>query len=260
MDSIPRIALDRIEEIIVDRLGNWPPQWEGFHWPGYTLEHTYRVRNLALALGAKEGADPAVVEPAAILHDISKAEGKDHARIGAEEAEGILLDLPVEESLRARIVDAIALHSGDNTTEHPIENCVLGDADLIDANFGYVATWRFITIRAGRDSTLEDTIAGMPEWLPRKDELQVLLLTDAGRVVARERSVAMRDFCHDIAAAYDGGGADYAGLRAIVDHVVASFERASLQEQLGQLQGVVVGDARGETAWERLRAEAAGEM
>jgi len=259
LNSLPRIALDRIEQIIADRLANWPPQWEGFHWPGYTHEHTYRVRNLALALGAQEGADPGVVEPAALLHDIAKAQGREHARIGAEEADHILHDLSVEDRLRTRIVDAIALHSGDNTADHPIENLVLGDADLIDANFGVVATWRFITIRAGHAMPLAETISSMAEWLPKKDELQALLLTDAGRSCAAERSRTMHRFCQDVAAAYDGLGAERSGLRTIVEHIAAHYERANLQEQLGQLAAVVAGDAEAEAVCQRLRAEAAGE-
>jgi uncharacterized protein len=259
VESFPRLALHRIEEIIVSRLGNWPPRWEGFHWPGYTLEHTTRVRHLALALGEREGADRAVVEPAAILHDLAKPQGKEHARLGAEEADHILHDLQVAAGLRKRIVDAIALHSGDNTPDHPIENRVLGDADLIDANFGAVATWRFITIRAGHDMPLAETIAGMVEWLPRKNELQALLLTDAGREVARERSAAMHALCTDIAAAHESDAGAHAGLRAIVDHIAADYARANLQEQLGYLEAIVAGDEEGRRVWERLRAEAAGE-
>lgn len=260
MEGIPRISLDRIEQIVTERLGHWPPQWEGFHWPGYTLEHTYRVRNLALALGEREGADAEVVEPAALLHDIAKAEGKEHARLGAEQADHILRDLRVEEHLRRRIVAAIALHSGDNTPEHPAENCVLGDADLIDANFGYVATWRFITIRAGSASELRDTIAGMVVWLPRKDELQALLLTETGREVARERSAAMHAFCTDIGAAFDGAQERGAGLREMIEYVASAYECANLQEQLRHLRGFAAGDDRAGAACERLALEAEGKL
>ncbi|MCE5239080.1 HD domain-containing protein [bacterium] len=262
MDCLPRIALDRIETIIADRLANWPPQWEGFHWPGYTHEHTYRVRSLALALGEREGADPAIVEPAALLHDICKAEGREHARLGAEESDGILHELGVHDGLRAPIVAAIALHSGDNTPDHPIENRVLGDADLIDANFGYVATWRFITIRAGREMPFAETISGMVEWLPKKDELQALLLTDAGRACAAERSRAMHAFCDDIAAAFDGqsGGAalQSLALREMVEHIAADCARASLTTQLPALRQLAGDDALAQGACDRLDDEVAG--
>ncbi|MBU0607771.1 MAG: HD domain-containing protein [Armatimonadetes bacterium] len=259
MHSLPPTTLDRIVAIITDRLADWPPQWEGFHWPGYTLEHTTRVRNLALALGEQEGADPGVVEPAALLHDIAKAQGREHARLGAEEADHILHDLNAADHLRARIVEAIALHSGDNTGDHPIENLVLGDADLIDANFGYVATWRFITIRAGHDMPLPETIAGMVEWLPKKDELQALLLTDAGRACAAERSRAMHGFCRDIAAAFDEQG-DPPALWRLVEFIFADCARARLDDQLPRLMELAGDDGQAKEACERLRAEAAGEV
>ena len=256
MNSIPRPTLDRIEQIIADRLANWPPQWEGFHWPGYTHEHTYRVRNLALAFAHQEGADPAVVEPAALLHDIAKAEGREHARLGAEEADHILHDLNVDDRLRARIVEAIALHSGDNTADHPAENRVLGDADLIDANFGYVATWRFITIRAGRELPLAETITGMAEWLPKKDELQALLLTDAGQACAAERSRAMHRFCEDIAATFDEP--EPSALRQLVEHIASDYARASLTVQMPALREIAGPVAAALAVCERLQAEAEG--
>jgi len=127
-----------LEKTVADRLADWPPQWEGFHWPGYTYEHTQRVRNLALRLAREEGADLEVVGLAALLHDIAKAAGKDHAQVGAEEA-AKLLDGQVPADLRERVCHAIATHSGDNHADSPVENKVLGDADLIDSNFGLVA-------------------------------------------------------------------------------------------------------------------------
>lgn len=257
MKSIPRSDISRIENIVADRLADWPPQWEGFHWPGYTHEHTYRVRNLALALGEREGGDPAVIEPAALLHDICKAQGRDHARIGAEEAASFLGELRVEPELRERIVEAIALHSGENTHEHPVENRVLGDADLIDANFGYVATWRFITIRAGRSSSLDDTVAGMIEWLPKKDELQALLLTEGGREVAAERSRAMHAFCADIAAAFNGH-ATCPRLRTLIEYVAGDYGRASLSAQLERLSDLADGDVQAEAVCRRFADEIAG--
>lgn len=248
-----------LEQIIFDRLGNWPPQWEGFHWPGYTYEHTLRVRNLALTLGEREGADAEVVEPAALLHDICKAEGREHATIGAEVAVPLLRESGVPDDLVEKIRYAIATHSGDNTPEHPAENRVLGDADLIDANFGYVATWRFITIRAGRESTIQDTVDQMIEWLPKKDELMILLRSDAGLAVAQERSRAMHAWCGEIGEAFDGGAATRVGLRQLVDYVAGDYHRASLQAQLDALAAQLTEDDA-MAACERLAAEVNGEL
>lgn len=247
-----------LTQIIAERLGNWPPQWEGFHWPGYTFEHTLRVRSLALSLGLLEDADPDVVEPAALLHDLAKAEGREHATIGAEQAVPILRELEVPEDLVERIRYAIATHSGDNTRAHPAENRVLGDADLIDANFGYVATWRFITIRAGHQSTLQDTVEQMIEWLPKKDALLDLLRSEAGLAVAQERSGAMHAWCAEIREAFNGHADEHLGLRRLVEHVAADYERASLQRQLAVMTGTLT-EADAQMACGRLIAEVNGE-
>lgn len=252
--SLPLVST--LEQLIYDRLGNWPPQWEGFHWPGYTYEHTLRVRNLAVTLAGKEGADPYVVEVAALLHDIAKAEGREHATIGAEQAVEVLAGLDAPAELVEPVRFAIATHSGDNTTEHPAENRVLGDADLIDANLGLVATWRFITIRAGRESTLQDTIDGMIEWLPKKDELMSLLRSEAGLAVARERSATMHQACAGIRAAFENGSGD---LRGLVEYVASAYHRASLMEQVEALQAAGCGETA-EAFRLRLLAEMNGEV
>lgn len=243
-----------LEAAVRDRLAEWPPQWEGFHWPGYTYEHTQRVRALARTLAQAEGADRVVVDLAALLHDIAKPEGAGHAQVGAAEAAGLMQGLGLNGSLVERVEFAIATHSGDNTPEHPVENRVLGDADLIDANFGLVATWRFITIRAGHHSTLEDTILGFAGWLPRKDELQHLLRSDAGRAVGQERSATMRSFCERVADEYAAAGDG--PLVGLVAAIALQYERASLA---AQLPGLNDGHPATLAVCERLRSEMAGE-
>ena len=141
-----------------------------------------------------------------------------------------------------------------------MENQVLGDADLIDANFGLVAVWRFITIRAGHQSSPEETVAAMAEWLPRKDELMRLLNTGPGIAVARERSACMHRFCQDLAAAFAEELA-VEGLREMVRYINANCERGSLEAQLPRLRELVVeaDDSIALTACERLKAEMGGE-
>ena len=249
-----------LEAIVYERLGNWPETWQGYHWPGYTWEHTLRVRALALRLAREEGADATVVELAALLHDIEKRTGREHARVGAETADRLLRERGLPAELVERVSDAIATHAGGNTPEHPIENLVLGDADLIDANFGLVGTWRFITIRAGHGSSPEETVAAMPEWLPKKDDLLRLINTDAGNAVARERSGAMHAFCDELAEAFAGDEAGR-GLRELVIFINAQHRRGSLAAQLPGLRamGERLADPRVLAVCERLEAEMEGE-
>lgn len=51
----------------------WDQEWVGFSWRNYTYDHVRRVRNLAMSLGAEEGADTRVIDFAAVLHDITKS-------------------------------------------------------------------------------------------------------------------------------------------------------------------------------------------
>lgn len=188
--------IPELERIVRDRLIGWPPDWQGYHWPGYTYEHTLRVRDLALTLAGREGADPDVVLVAALLHDIRKDSGQDHAEVGAEEAGRILRELDAPAPLSARVCEAIGLHSGSNTPDSPVESLCLGDADFIDGNFGIVAVWRFLTIRSGHGHPLVETIQAMEEWLPRKEQLLVSPgpHTRGGREIARQRAARMQVF------------------------------------------------------------------
>ncbi len=254
-----RTLIIDIENEVRRRLADWPERWEGYHWPGYTWEHTLRVRSLALRLADELGAERTVVELAALLHDVEKRAGRDHAWAGAIEARRLLDARGVNEDLIRGVVYAIDTHAGGNTPEHPVENLALGDADLIDANFGLVGVWRFITIRAGHAATVEETIRAMPEWLVKKDALFELLTTDAGRAIAEERIRYMHRFCTELVSALSDGEAQ-PGLMALVRHINANCERGSIFKQLPMLRRIAAeaGHERARAAVERLASEAIG--
>jgi len=200
MPAISTSICERLDEAVRARLLGWPAEWQGYHWPGYCYEHTQRVCSLSMHMARLEGADEQVVYLAAMLHDICKSAGMQHAQLGAQEAQRILADLDIEDSVTERVCSAIAAHCGDNTERSPIESKVLGDADLIDANFGLVAVARFIVIRAGHNTPLPETIRSMAEWLPKKDAFLDALLTSTGRQIARQRSARMHVFCDELLA------------------------------------------------------------
>ena len=193
---IPADLLKQLEQAVCDTLGDWPEEWTRFHWPGYTLHHTQRVRRLASRLAREEGADAEVVGVAALLHDIAKAAGKDHARAGAERARA-MLDGQLPAGAVARIADTIAAHNSAVAGD-PLDWRVLSDADKIDANFGLVAVTRYLTIRGGRGETLADALAGVPWWQERHVELLELLTAAAGRRCADHRLVVMHRFCREV--------------------------------------------------------------
>jgi len=269
-----------LHELVRERLENWPARREGYHWPGYTYDHTLRVVNLATQMARQVGADVEVVRFAALLHDIRKDAGREHAELGAAEVRTLLprYHLPVD--FVEAIASAIECHAGSNTPQHPLESLILGDADLIDANFGLVATWRFITIRSGRGEELAGTILAMDEWLPQKDALAELLNTDLGREIAAVRSKQMRDFCGNLKVALINahnesgkdarptgnccGGYGEPGLLWLAEYIHSNADTGRLHEQLGLLDGGgadgIQVPAAAEPSVRTLAAEVAGDQ
>jgi len=209
-------------------------------------------------MARRVGADVEVVRFAALLHDIRKDAGRQHAQAGAAEVRTLLPRYHLPADFIEAIASAIEAHAGSNTPQHPLESLILGDADLIDANFGLVATWRFITIRSGRGEELAGTILAMDEWLPKKDALAELLNTDLGREIAAVRSKRMRGFCGNLKVelinAHNESGKDArptgnccggygeAGLLWLAEHIHNHADTGRLEMQLEEFNaGSAVG-------------------
>lgn len=201
-------VIRELDRRVAERLVNWPTEWQGYHWPGYTLDHTYRVRNLSLDMGRRTGADAFVLDAAALLHDIAKPAGDDHAAVGARESEGILKELGVGERERAAICSAVATHVGLAGEQDPIENRILADADYIDANFGLIAVWRYITIRGHRRDPLDVQVREMESWLAKRVDAVARLGCELGRTIGAARYERMTTFCSRLGAEHN---ADKAG-------------------------------------------------
>jgi putative nucleotidyltransferase with HDIG domain len=255
---LDKSAIEELQEIVKERLANWPSRWEGYHWPGYTWEHTLRVRYLALKLAREVGAGEEVVDIAALLHDIEKPVGGDHASAGAQTARRLLEERHCQAEVLEAAVSAIATHAGANTAGGPLESLALGDADMIDANFGLVGTWRFITIRAGHGSDVEETIGRISSWLRGKEEMVHRLLLPAARDLAVERIAHSRVFCSFATRALKNGRDSC--ILEMVRHINAEHTRGSLIEQLPALEKIAreANDAAAIGICRRLEDEAAG--
>jgi uncharacterized protein len=233
------IVIQILEEKARHVLSDWPPEWQGFHWPGYTYEHTLRVRNLAVAMARQVGADVEIVEMAALLHDIGKPVDGPHGDIGAQRAEAILKDLGIDAPLRDRVCDLVQTHLAPDPT-YPAENLVLSDADYIDANFGYVALTRYITIRAGRGAALEEMIFGASDWLLRVSDRRQKVITDLGRAITEERFARMAPFLH-LCAGLESETEEARAAVGIARYLFADAHRPSLSRQVGQMAQVLKG-------------------
>ncbi len=104
--------------------------------PAHDFDHVLRVLAMARRLAVAEGADLEIVETAALLHDVARADeratGCDHAVESARRAGDILAAVPAER--REAVEHAIAAHRFRNSeVPNTLEAKVLYDADKLDS-------------------------------------------------------------------------------------------------------------------------------
>lgn len=110
------------------------------YYTGHDLDHVLRVLTFAIKLAEGEEVDMEVLIPAVLLHDIARVQEDndktgeiDHAIMGAEMAEGILLNLSYDKGLIERIKHCIASHRyRTSCAPETIEAKILYDADKLD--------------------------------------------------------------------------------------------------------------------------------
>lgn len=107
----------------------------------HNLDHVFRVYKLCLLISESEkDVDLEILIPAALLHDIARVEeskdqsGKiDHAVLGSEMAEGILLDLAYDREQIEQIKHCIRTHRFRTGNEpKTIEAKILFDSDKLE--------------------------------------------------------------------------------------------------------------------------------
>lgn len=186
--------------------------------------HIERVRNLALAIGKKEGGDLKVLELAAILHDVGryeemKAKGKKecgktycHAKEGAKIAKDILEKYELSKKEIENVVHCVESHrSRNDLSPETIEAKCLFDADKIDG-LGAVGVGRIFLFAGGHGSRClytgnEKEIAkSKKDHSFTKEDSAVLeyeiklkhalkkMLTKTGEKIAKERLDFMGEF------------------------------------------------------------------
>ncbi len=108
--------------------------------PAHDFSHIERVLNLALKIGAREGADLRIVAIAALFHDIGRRAEEEsggiicHAAASSEMTAGILSDLGEDPNQMKAICECIATHRfRDNNPPRSIEAKCLYDADKLDS-------------------------------------------------------------------------------------------------------------------------------
>ena len=196
----------------------WEPQFEQFLHEqmegdsAHDLSHIRRVLANARRFAVEEGADLAVVVPAAWLHDcvtVPKDSPKRPfaSRLAAETAVTFLQQISYPTQYHEGIAHAIAAHSFSAQIPcETIEAKVVQDADRIDA-IGAIGIARCFMIGGlmGRVIYAEDDpfcetrdpddfVATVDHFYTKLFKLETTMQTDAGRHEAHARTEYMRDF------------------------------------------------------------------
>lgn len=191
------------------------------------FDHVLRVWRVALHLAEEEGADREVVNAAALLHDVGRAEelrtGICHAQQGARMAREILHGQPAR--FIEAVAEAIAQHrfrGGQEPTT--LEARILYDADKLDA-IGAIGVARAYAVAGalrqhlwaavseslrerdpaeGVDDLNDDTHTPVHEFMFKLRRLAELVVTPTAKRLAAERQAFMGAFFERLAAEVAG--------------------------------------------------------
>ena len=176
-------------------------------------EHTERVYNLCLRIGVRENADLDILNYAALLHDIGRADQDRlngqicHAENGAILAKQLLEKYKVSPDTIEKIVHCIKSHRyRGKILPRTIEAKVLFDADKLDS-IGAVGIGRAflfageigaklhnknVDVEKTQPYSKEDT--AYREFLVKLRKIKKRMLTDEGKKIAQGRHTFMVDF------------------------------------------------------------------
>jgi len=152
------------------------------------FDHTERVVRLCEAIGAREGADMAVLIPAALFHDIARPleeeTGVPHEEEGARMAASYLRSIRCPEDRIAAVVHAIRAHRySTGIAPETLEARVLSDADNLDA-MGAVGIARTFMQSGEQGRDISDATGHFHDKLLN---LRDRMYTETARKIAEER-------------------------------------------------------------------------
>ncbi len=192
--------------------------------PGsHDWEHTLRVHRLCRRIGPAENADMLVLESAAFLHDIGRADQDStngsicHAVKGAQIAAGMLSDLPLKAATKENIIHCVRAHRfREGLKPETIEAKVLFDADKLDA-IGAVGVARAYLFAGELGAALHNpnlppeksepyskNDTGHREYMVKLSKIKDNMLTREGRRMAGDRHDFMTNFFDRFLREYAG--------------------------------------------------------
>ncbi|MDQ3509897.1 MAG: HD domain-containing protein [Actinomycetota bacterium] len=188
-------------EELVSRIGAHPV------W-GY--EHCLRVNAMAAGIGDEEGVgyDEEILRLAGFLHDIGlyKAynlrEAPDHAERSAIVASRILRDGDFPSQATRVVVEAIRCHPPGASPASSMEAELLKDAVALDY-LGTVGISRILAM-VGSEEGVPDLRSAVRHAESLRKTIPNLLLFEASRRIADERTIEMEDFMSSLRNSTDG--------------------------------------------------------
>jgi uncharacterized protein len=164
--------------------------------PGsHGLDHTLRVTHLCGIIGDYEKANPDIVIPAALLHDIARPQEEKtkipHEIAGSAMAESFLKSIGYNSELIPAITHAILTHRfSSSLPPQSLEAKILSDADKLDAS-GAIGLARAFITAGERGGDITDGILHIHEKLLK---LSDRMYTHTARSIALERHSTLKNF------------------------------------------------------------------
>lgn len=177
---------------------------------GHDYHHTLRVHGLARTIAEAEGADMAVVELAALLHDVDDHKLSPDTAENKDRAVTFLRSQGVDETLIRRIVRIIDQISFSRNTLPPdtLEGQCVQDADRLDAigAIGVARTFAFGGShgRAMHDPDGQNSGSSIAHFYDKLLLLKQRMNTDTGRELARHRHEFLQSFLAEFLAEWEG--------------------------------------------------------
>lgn len=176
---------------------------------GHGFDHTLRVHALAKTIALAEGADLALVELAALLHDVDDhklspetAEGKDRA-VAFLRSQGVD---PERINAITRIIDQVSF-SRNSLPPDTLEGECVQDADRLDAMgaIGVARTFAYGGSQGRRlhDPQMLDKTTSVQHFYDKLLRLKSMMNTETGRHLAQRRHEFLQVFLEEFLREWD---------------------------------------------------------
>lgn len=190
---------------------------------GHDYFHTLRVYNTASQIAIKENANLAVVQLAALLHDVDDIKLSPETAAKKDRAVAFLRKHRIpEERIEniCRIIDEISFKGTDSVTPETIEGKCVQDADRLDA-IGAIGIARAFAYGGNHNRVMHDPeIKPLPNmsgeeyrrhisttvnhFYEKLFGLKDLMNTATAKEIALKRDVYMRDYITEFLCEWDG--------------------------------------------------------